>query len=191
MQEKIVVGVVGMPGSGKSLVTETAKNMGFLIVVMGDVVREEAKCRGIEPTPENIGKLMVQLREEYGPDVIAKRCTSKIQYASENFVLIDGLRNLEEVEFFKRYFKKFTLIAIHASPQTRFQRLFKRKRSDAPADWKSFLERDLREIKVGIGGVIALADYMIVNEETVEKCKIEIQKVLEKVLEYERSKRKD
>jgi dephospho-CoA kinase len=191
MQEKIVVGVVGMPGSGKSLVTETAKNMGFLIVVMGDVVREEAKCRGIEPTPENIGKLMVQLREEYGPDVIAKRCTSKIQYAPENFVLIDGLRNLEEVEFFKRYFKKFTLIAIHASPQTRFQRLFKRKRSDAPADWKSFLERDLREIKVGIGGVIALADYMIVNEETVEKCKIEIQKVLEKVLEYERSKRKD
>ena len=37
--EKLVVGLAGMPGSGKSLVAETAMKMGFGIVVMGDVIR--------------------------------------------------------------------------------------------------------------------------------------------------------
>jgi len=157
--------------------------MGFAIVVMGDEVREEAKRRGLEPTPENIGRLMLQLREENGPTAIADRCTPKIEKAKENLVLVDGLRNLEEVDTFRKNLKKFTLIAIHASSETRFQRIFKRKRSDAPANWNSFLERDLREIKVGIGGVIALSDYIIVNEGTFEQCKTEIQKLLRKIME--------
>ena len=39
--DKIVIGLAGMPGSGKSLVVETAHELGYAIVVMGDVIREE------------------------------------------------------------------------------------------------------------------------------------------------------
>ena len=63
MKEKFVIGVTGMPGSGKATVKQMAE-MGYSTVVMGDEVREEAKRRNIEPTPENLGKLMLKLREE-------------------------------------------------------------------------------------------------------------------------------
>ena len=56
---KLVVGLGGMPGSGKSLVVETATELGYDIVTMGDVVREQTRLRGLEPTPQNVGKVML------------------------------------------------------------------------------------------------------------------------------------
>ena len=166
---KKIIGVAGMPGAGKSLVVKAAYELGFKVVVMGDEVREEAKRRGIEATPENLGRLMLELREMEGPASIAKRCLEKIQKAKEDFVLVDGVRSMYEVEEFKKHFPNFILLAVHASPETRFRRLFKRKRSDDPVKWKNFVERDNRELKVGLGNVIALADYILVNEGGIEE----------------------
>jgi len=42
--------IAGMPGSGKSIVSSIARELGLPVYVMGDVVREEARRRGIEPT---------------------------------------------------------------------------------------------------------------------------------------------
>ena len=169
MAKKIIIGVAGMPGAGKSLVVKAAYELGFKVVVMGDEVREEAKRRGIEATPENLGRLMLELREMEGPASIAKRCLEKIQKAKEDFVLVDGVRSMYEVEEFKKHFPNFILLAVHASPETRFRRLFKRRRSDDPVKWKNFVERDNRELKVGLGNVIALADYILVNEGGIEE----------------------
>jgi len=56
------------------------------------------------------------------------------------------------------------LVAVHASPRERFRRLKSRGRPDDPTTWEEFVERDMRELELGIGNVIALADVMIVNE---------------------------
>ena len=37
-----VIGVVGMPGSGKTTLAEAAREVGFRVVTMGDFVRAEA-----------------------------------------------------------------------------------------------------------------------------------------------------
>ena len=58
------------------------------------------------------------------------------------------------------------LLAIHASPQTRYKRLVQRQRSDDPTDFEAFMERDKRELGIGMGSVIAIAAYMIINEGT-------------------------
>jgi dephospho-CoA kinase len=179
MNRKIVVGVAGMPGAGKAVISRVANERGYVIVVMGDVIREETKRRGLEPTPENIGKIMLKLRDEDGPTVVAKKCIPKIANANTDIVLVDGVRSLDEIHEFKKNFSQFVLIAVHSSPQARFGRLFRRKRSDDPEGWEVFLERDLRELSVGQGNVIAIADYMIVNEGTLDEYKAKIQKVLE------------
>ena len=183
MKEKIVIGVAGMPGSGKATVKEIAKEMGYSIVVMGDEIRKEAKRRKLKPTPENLGQLMLKLRGEEGQTVVARRCALKIESAEEKVVVVDGIRSLREVNEFKKRFPNFFLIAIHASPETRFQRLFQRKRSDAPKSWGTFMERDFRELSVGLGDVIATADYMLINEETRVQLKRKVRKVLESVVE--------
>jgi dephospho-CoA kinase len=182
MKERIVVGVTGMPGAGKATVREAVRKMGYSVVVMGDEIRKEAKRRKLKPTPENLGMIMLKLREEEGPAAVAKRCVPQIEKAKEKVVVVDGIRSPHEVEEFKRHFPNFTLIAIHASPETRFRRLFQRKRSDDPKGWKTFTERDLRELSVGIGAAIATADYMIVNEGTKAQLKKKTREVLKKVL---------
>jgi dephospho-CoA kinase len=179
--EKLVIAVAGMPGSGKSLVVNTAIQNGYEVVVMGDEVREEAKRRNMPPTPENIGKIMLELRKTEGEAVIAKRCTPKIERSTKTKIAVDGIRSLSEVEEFKKRFKNFTLIGIHSSPETRFKRLFNRQRSDDPKNWEIFHERDLRELSVGLGNAIAMAEYVIVNDGEINRTKDEIKAVFRKV----------
>jgi dephospho-CoA kinase len=179
--EKLVLGLTGMPGSGKSLVVNIAEEQDYDVVVMGDIVREETKKRNMELTPENVGKVMLALRREEGPTVIAKRCLPRIAKSKSKKVIVDGIRSLEEIDEFKKSLSKFTHIAVHASPETRFQRLFNRARPDDPKDWEDFNERDMRELSVGLGEAIAMADEMIINEGPINIEKVEIREILEKV----------
>ena len=45
-----------------------------------------------------------------------------------------------------------------------------------------FRERDLRELSVGLGNVIALSSLMIVNEDSLEKLQREAKRIVERVL---------
>ena len=181
MSDKPVIGLAGMPGAGKSAVVAVARGKGYGVVVMGNIVREEAERRRLEPNPENLGKIMLELRQAEGNSAIAKKCIPKIEAAQEEKIIADGIRSLNEVEEFKKRFQKFTLIAIHSSPETRFRRLYRRRRSDDPENWEIFNERDMRELKVGLGNAIAMAEHIIINEETLENVKEKIREVLGKV----------
>jgi dephospho-CoA kinase len=165
---KLVIGLGGMPGSGKSIVVETAKELGYDVVTMGDVVREQTRLKGLEPTPANIGKVMLELRAQEGQYVIAKKCIPKIEEQKSNRVLVDGLRSLFEVDIFKEHFATFTLVAVHAPPNVRFERLKVRGRSDDPPNYEVFHERDTREMGVGLGNVIAMSEKILVNDNSIE-----------------------
>lgn len=182
-EDKLVVGLAGMPGSGKSLALNVAEESGYDIVVMGNIVREEAKRRNLEPSPENIGKIMLELRQAEGSSVIAKRCIPRIENAKGQRIFVDGIRSLAEAEELKKHFPEFTLIAIHSSPETRFKRLNRRQRSDDPNDQKIFNERDIRELSVGLGNAIAMAEHMIINEEDLQTTRRRIREALKKVEE--------
>ena len=165
-KRKILIGTTGMPGAGKDTVRKVIQKLGFQVIVMGDEVRSEAKRRGLDITPENLGRIMLEMRRVEGPAAIAKRCIQKIKSLDSPFILIDGIRSLHEVEEFRRIFPDFKVLAVHASPKTRFKRLLRRGREDDPKSWEDFVKRDMRELSVGLGNVIATADYMLVNEGT-------------------------
>ena len=181
VDQKLVLGVAGMPGSGKSLVVRVAKENGYDAVVMGDVVREEAEKKNLQASPENIGRLMLELREKEGKAVIAKRCIPLILDAKKHKVVVDGIRSLEEVEEFKKRFSRFSLVAICSSPEMRFRRLFRRGRSDDAEGWDVFLQRDMRELSVGLGNVIAMAEYTVVNEQPAEVVENRVKHVLRRM----------
>ena len=183
--KKVVVGITGMPGAGKGVFRRTIQRLGYPFVIMGDEVREEVKRRELKPTPENLAETMLNLRKIEGSAAIAKRCILKLKNQPRRVVFIDGIRSLNEVEEFKKHFPMFILITIHASPKTRYQRLVRRRRSDDPTDWDTFMERDLRELGIGMGVVISVADYMIVNEGTIRQLKQKTLQFIKKVLEDE------
>jgi dephospho-CoA kinase len=181
--DKLVIGLVGMPGSGKSVVVETAQEKGYAVIAMGDVVREETRKRGLALNPKNIGTVMLDLRKTGGAGVIAEKCVPFIKKTKSNMVIVDGLRSLDEADVFKANFSNFRLIAVHASPETRFDRLNHRKRSDDPDQWEVFHERDMRELSVGLGNAISMAQYMIINEHNKKETKANVAKALDKVEE--------
>lgn len=158
----MVICLTGMPGAGKSTAAETSGPIGFKIFRMGDDVRMEAEKRNIEPTDENLGAVMLQLRQAHGIVAIAKLCKQRIEKDASRLVLIDGVRNVNEFFEFRKI-GKAVLVTIHTTPEKRFQFLQARGRSDSPQSFQSFEARDRRELSVGIGEAIALADEVIVN----------------------------
>jgi len=180
--ERIFIGITGMPGSGKTTASDVVREMGYPIVSMGDIIRAETERRGLEPNPENVGRVMLMLREEEGAEAVARRVIPKALSLQSRLVLIEGIRSLHEVEEFRRRLPNFRLIAIHASPRTRFRRLYMRGRSDDPKNWNVFMERDMRELSVGLGDAIAMADFMLVNEGTKDQLRRNMRRLVEMLL---------
>ncbi len=146
---------------------------------MGDVIRELAKHQGLEPTRENIGHLAEEIRKE-GPDTVARRCVEMLKKGPDGLVVVDGIRSLAEVKAFKDDFD-VVLIAVWASPLSRFKRLTRRGRSDDPKTWEEFKERERRELGFGIGDAIASSDYMIKNDDGIDSLKPAFEEIMESV----------
>src|SRR5574342_188787 len=160
--EKLIVCLTGMPGAGKSTIADGLKSKGFEKITMGDAVRAEAARRKIEPTGANLGKLMLELREKNGQGAVAELIKDQIANSTANVIVVDGVRSIAEVDVLKK-FGTVKILAIHASTDTRLKFLSGRGRSDAPADRQDFVQRDSREIGVGMSESIALADETISN----------------------------
>lgn len=176
-KRKKVIAVSGMPGAGKGVATEAARQIGFEVIVLGDVIREETERRGLEPTPKNMGGVMLRVREVEGAAVVARRLMPKIEACSGPIVIVEGIRSPAELAELKSR-HDVVAVAIHASPRTRFERLVARNRSDDPKTWSTFIERDFRELYVGLGDVIALADHVLVNEGTISELQSSFKSLL-------------
>jgi len=163
--EKKVFVIVGMPGAGKSLASQVAKRMKIPVFVSGDVIRSEALRRGLSPNKKNLGQVMVHIRRTDGMGAVARRLVPLIEQSAGMTLVYEGARSMEEVEELARHYN-VSIIAIHASPETRYRRLLKRK------------ERDKRELKVGVGRIISLADRMVENEESIPTLERRMRRVL-------------
>jgi len=181
---RILICVTGMPGSGKSVVSRIISTiLNAKVISMGDVVREEASRRGIPQDIMSMTKFAEELRRKYGKDIVARMTLKYIEDRGlSGIIIIDGVRSLDEVKVFNSY-GKVIIVAVHASPKTRYERLRSRGRGDDPKDWNEFLVRDNRELSFGIGNVIALADIMIINEsKSLEDLRNEVESKIKGVL---------
>jgi dephospho-CoA kinase len=166
-----IIAFTGMPFSGKSEAVKIAKDMGFQVVRMGDAVWNEVAKRGLELTDENVGNVADSMRRESGMDIWARRTMDRINtLIDEDCIVIDGVRNSEEIDFFrKKLGDDFLLIAVDASDEIRKKRAMSRNRKDDSKNLSDIEERDRRELRWGMGSVIASADVIIENDNTLKK----------------------
>ncbi len=174
-----VVCVAGMPGCGKEEVLNVAQDLGFTIVRMGDVVREEAHRRGLPITDASVGGMAHAEREAHGFGIWAERTLPRIR---GDRVLVDGLRGRGELDVFRKAFgEALAVVAVHASPKTRHERMLRRKRTDDAVTIEAVQARDLRELSWGLGDVIATADVMLVNEASLDDFRRQARAALERL----------
>ena len=177
-----VIGTVGLPGSGKGEAANVAETAGVPVVVMGDVIREECRERGLDPA-EHHGRIAGRLREEEGDDAVAERSLPRIREAAADHeadtVLVDGLRSTVELERFREAFgDEFTLVAVHAPFELRAERLGERGRDDSDSDLEALRERDARERDLGLGETLERADIDIDNSGSLSAFQNRIREVL-------------
>src|SRR3990170_1608294 len=96
-----VICVTGMPGCGKEEFVRIAQERGLAIVRMGDVVREEAKRRGLKFSDETVGGMAHEERVKHGFGVWAERTIPRVR---DETTVIDGIRGREELEVSRRAF---------------------------------------------------------------------------------------
>ena len=172
-----------MPGAGKSTVVSKLKDGGYETFSLGDGVRAEAKRQNLEPTGENLGRLMLELREKNGPGAVAELIKDSIKNSSHKIIIIDGIRSIHEINVLKQT-GNVKLLAVHASSDTRFNFLSERKRSDDPLTREKFEERDHREIGIGLEEIIDLADESIENNNvTIDEMVSSAIKIFQKWVE--------
>lgn len=162
-----VVCTVGLKGSGKSVLSQAASELGYQVISLGDVVKKELSKLGVEPTDAALRSFSVEIRQKMGPAAVAM-LSQRLVKTDSTKVMFDGLRSLEEYRYFKQQYGECVLIAVHASPKTRFERLVMRGRSDDPKTFEDFCRRDEVELSFGMGSLLALADHHLVNEDISE-----------------------
>ncbi len=174
-----VVAVVGMAGAGKSEVARAFEKNGFTRIRFGDITDEEIEKRNLELNEENERAVREFLREKYGMAVYAQLSLPRIDETSKfSDIVIDGLYSWEEYIFLKKYYGEgLYLVAVWASPKTRYDRLT--GRSDRRLTLEEAANRDKAEIEnLNKGGPIAIADFTVINESSVKNLRAEVKRII-------------
>jgi len=174
-----VVSIVGMTGAGKSVVAKVFEDNGFTRIRFGDVTDEEIGKRGLELNEKNERYFRELLRKQHGMAAYAKLNLPRIDSALKHSdVVVDGLYSWEEYIFLKTHYgKDFCIVAVWASPRTRYARLT--GRSNRCLTLEEATSRDRAEVEnLNKGGPIAMADFTIINESSLESLETEAKRII-------------
>ncbi|HYA32837.1 MAG TPA: AAA family ATPase [Candidatus Bathyarchaeia archaeon] len=175
----MIIGFVGFPASGKTEATAIAQSQGFVVVAMGDTVRAYMREQGIALSEKNVGAVANELRARHGMDAIAQMCIPTIRAVQPRKVVIDGIRGIAEVNAYRAAFTDdFKLIAIAASPEARFERAKSRSRADDAVSFRTFEEKDKRELAWGLEEAVTAADFRISNDRSLEAFRSAVSDVI-------------
>ena len=177
-----VVSIVGMAGAGKSEVARLFQENGFTRIRFGDVTDQEIRKRGLELNEKNERQIRELLRQEQGMAAYAKLNLPAIDSALKHSdAVIDGLYSWEEYTFLKSYYgEDFYVLAFCVSPGSMYARLS--SRLDRRLTLEEATGRDKAEIEnSNKGGPIAMADFTIINEASLEDLKKAVKTIISRL----------
>jgi dCMP deaminase len=176
------IGVAGLNASGKTEVVQILESRSFYGVSLSDVIREDLRRDGLEPTREQMIERGRALRDRFGPGILAERVIATLP-PDRNHV-IDSIRHPAEVEAFRQA-RDWVLLWVETSPETRYERLRARGRVGEEISFERFQDLQQQELESPdasgqqLLAVRELADEVIENEGTVEDLRATVQRVLE------------
>lgn len=161
--------MVGMPGAGKSEAAAVFVAHGYKSIRFGDITDEGVRQKGMPLNEDNERMVREELRKQHGMAAYAILNLPRIQEAlRQDNVVIDGLYSWEEYKYLKVNLPaNLITVAVWSPPSLRYARLTGRK--IRPLTEEQARSRDYAEIEnVNKGGPIAMADYVVLNDSTLE-----------------------
>jgi dCMP deaminase len=138
----IIIGLTGRNAGGKTTAVEVLAKKGFQSLSLSDVIRAEAKKRGLADVRENLIALGNELRERHGPGALAELTVAGMQ--SDRNYAVDSIRHPAEVAALRKA-GSFTLLHIFAPLEARFARAQARGRTGDATTLQDFIQQEERE----------------------------------------------
>lgn len=190
----MIIGLTGENCSGKGMVADYLQKKSFYFYSLSDVIREELTSKGTEITRDALIKEGNNLRQKYGPSVLAVKTTAKLQ-TDKNYI-IDSIRNPAEVNELKKL-TRFVLLKIFSAPENRFERMKERNREGDPKTLKEFLRVEELEAsnqnsaKQQLTACMKLADKTIINDDQPENLYKKVDQLLQELQVEKKKNRPD
>ncbi len=184
MENVKILAVVGMSGSGKSVVVDHLTEKGYPKVYFGGMILKEMEKRGIEINPENEKAFREKIRAEEGNDWVVRQVIAEVKdliNAGQKRIVLDGVYSWTEYKMIKHEFPgAVTFLAVVTTKKLRYARVA--ERTVRPLNLQEIQMRDSAEIEnLEKGGPIAAADYFVSNNGTMEELKSRVNEVLKEI----------
>ena len=186
MENVKILAIVGMSGSGKSVIVDYLTEKGYPKVYFGGMVYKEMEKRGIERTEdgESEKKFREEIRQTEGTDWVVRQAIEEARdliAAGQKRIILDGVYSWTEYKILKHEFPgKVVFVAVVVDKKLRYERVA--KRPGRAFDLKAIRERDRSEIEnLEKGGPIGAADYYLLNNGTVAELHQDIDEVLKEI----------
>ena len=186
MENVKILAIVGMSGSGKSVIVDHLTEKGYPKVYFGGMIYKEMEKRGIERTEdgESEKNFREMIRETEGKDWVVRQVieeTKDLISAGQKRIILDGVYSWTEYKTLKHEFPKaITFLAVVVDKHLRYDRVA--KRPGRSFDAAAIRERDRSEIEnLEKGGPIAAADYYVLNNGSIEELCVDVDKVLKEI----------
>jgi dephospho-CoA kinase len=188
LKNKLLIGITGAFGSGKSSAADFFLSKGFKKITLSDFLEEELKKQGkTQITRKLLQDIGNKLREEFGSGILAKKALEYVGKKNINKAVIDGIRNTEEINEFRKQ-ENYVQLGILADRKIRFKRLKELKRREE-LTWDLFEKLDSRDLGIGeaksglqVAFCITLSDAFITNNKTKEDFEESLSQFLKTVL---------
>lgn len=179
----MIIAACGLPAAGKTEITKFFLSKGFSKIYFGDITFDYMREHNIPVNEKNEREVREMMRKEHGMGAYAILNYPKIKklYDEGKNVLLESFYSWEEYTFMKEKFgDEFIVVATFASPETRIKRLSTRK--ERPLSREDAISRDYSQIaNLHQAGPIARADFMIVNESTLEYLNSELERIYNQI----------
>ena len=179
-----MLGLTGPLAAGKGEASAYLEQKGFVFFSLSDIIRQEAKKRGLDIARITMIALGNELREHFGPTVLADRTLENIRASKAKNVVIDSVRNVHEVQALKK--AGVIMVGIDADPKIRFARLKERNRAGDVTTYQQLIQIEKQEnsasdTKQQLRKCFESSAYFLKNDGTVEELQSQIDALLERI----------
>lgn len=184
---RLIIGLAGMPGCGKTTVAAILQDKGFTIITLSSFIKDKLRKQGQVANRQNLQNQGDQLRSCKGAAILAKMALAKIKKLQLKKVVIDGIRNQAEIKSLKQT-GHFFLIGMAAHSKLRFRRLKLAQKHPDLKTWQDFVVYELRENRglnsqTGLQNQLCylLADCFLENNGSIPDLKKKLAKIVKQI----------